>query len=101
MIRLPSIRFALALAAAGLLSPVTRGQEPTLFLGDGPNPATAKEVKNILLRPNTGVPFYAYVGNTSPNDRTVTAVLLNSAGRVSVSDSIRVRMRMAFTRFLH
>ncbi len=81
MTRLPSIRFALGLAAAGLLNAAGRTQEPTLFLGDGPNPATAKEVKNILLRPNTGAPFYAYVGNTSPNDRTVTAVLLNAAGR--------------------
>ena len=37
MTRLPSIRFAVALAAAGLLTAAGRGQEPTLFLGDGPN----------------------------------------------------------------
>lgn len=80
-LRLPSIRFAVALAAAGLLTTAGRAQEPTLFLGDGPNAATSKEVKNILLRPNTGVPFYVYIGNTSPNDRSVTAVLLNAAGR--------------------
>src|SRR5438105_2706653 len=83
-------RFSFAVAlSAGLLTAAARGQEPTLFLGDGPNPATAKEVKNILLRPNTGAPFYAYVGNTSPNDRTVSARLLNAAGReISRVDAI-------------
>jgi hypothetical protein len=77
-----TLRLPVAIAlAAGLTVSAARAQEPTLFLGDGPTPATAKEVKNILLRPNAGTPFYAYVANTSLNDRTVTAVLLNAAGR--------------------
>src|SRR5437868_2813485 len=73
---------ALAAAAALMLTaPAARGQDPILYLGDGPNPATAREVKNILLRPNAATPFYAYVANTTPNARTVTAVLLSAAGR--------------------
>jgi hypothetical protein len=74
-------RLAFAVLTAGLFAAAAHGQEPTLFLGDSPNPTAAKEVKNILLRPNTGAPFYPYIANTSPNDRTVTARLLNAAGR--------------------
>jgi hypothetical protein len=79
-LRFAPFRLAIVLSSC-LLATGARGQEPTLYLGDSSNPTTAKEVKNILLRPNTGTPFYAYIGNTSPNDRTLTAVLLNAAGR--------------------
>jgi hypothetical protein len=77
-------RFAVAVAALGLLANLGRAQdpkEPVLFLSDSANPATAKEIKNLLLRPNAATPFFAYVGNSTPNDRVVTAVLLNAAGR--------------------
>src|SRR5262245_18676840 len=82
--------FAVALSS-GLLSAAARGQEPILYLGDGPNPATANEVKNVRLRPNTAAPYYAYVANNSPNDRTVTALLLSAGGRVIArTDNISV-----------
>src|SRR5439155_19404758 len=51
-----------------------------LFLGDSPNKDAAKEVKNILLRPNAAAALYPYVANTSPNDRIVTAGLLAADG---------------------
>jgi hypothetical protein len=75
-------RLVCLLAAAGWLFPAAApAEEPTIILGDGPNPAAAKEVKNILLRPNSGISFFPYVVNTTPNDRIVTAVLLNATGR--------------------
>jgi hypothetical protein len=66
----------------GLCGSAARAQEPTLFLGDGPNTATAQEVKNVLLRPNAAVPFYAYVANPGQGARVVTAELLSAEGRV-------------------
>jgi hypothetical protein len=81
---IPRFRFAVAVAAVGLLATIGRAQdpkEPVLFLSDSANPAVAKEIKNLLLRPNAATPFYAYVANGTPNDRVVTAVLLNASGR--------------------
>jgi hypothetical protein len=78
-------RFSFAVAlSAGLLSAAARGQEPTLYLylGDSPHATKAGEVKNILLRPNTAAPYYAYINNKTPNDRNVIAVLLSGSGRV-------------------
>jgi hypothetical protein len=78
---LPFTRRAALTLAACMLCAAAHAQQPTLFLGDGPNKDTAKEVKNILLRPNAGTPFFAYVNNPSAEDRTVTAVLTAANGR--------------------
>lgn len=66
---------ALTLTATVALSGIAaRAQAPSIVLFDGSD--SAKRVdQNILLRPNTASPYYAFVENNSDNDRTVTAVL--------------------------
>jgi hypothetical protein len=89
-------RLAFAVVAAGLLTTAARGQDPVLFLGETPPPAggpvkDVPAVKNVLLRPNAGVPFYAYVSNPSQTDRTVTALLLTAAGaEIARADNVFV-----------
>lgn len=96
----PFVRRAVLLAAC-LLPAAARGQDLSFYLGDGPNKDTAKPVANVLLRPNTGTPFYAYVANTSQADRTVTAVLIAANGReiartANVAAPMNSRVAVAF-----
>src|SRR4051812_39519829 len=77
----PALQIGIWSLALGLCGSAARAQDPTLFLGDSPNTATAQEVKNVLLRPNAAVPFYAYVANPGQAPRVVTAVLLSAEGR--------------------
>src|SRR5262245_36953403 len=76
-----SRRMALALAV-GLLTTAARAQDvPTFFLGDSPNKDTAKEQKNIVMRPNVDNPFYAFINNPTGNERNVIAVLIAGNGK--------------------